>query len=284
MRQQEPMPDAAERLPIATQPISLILVAHNAAIDLEAVIRGWSSFLDSLVRPFEIILVDDGSTDETATQADMLASRLSRVRVLHHASRQGLGAALRSGIPEAKYPLLVYSTCDRQYQPQDLKRHLELIDKVDLVAGYRNWLPVPPLLRSLGSLYRGLVRVLLGIPLEPLPCWLGDHGQAKRWLARWVFGVRVLDVECALRLFRRSVFARMPLQSHGPFVQVEILAKANFMGCWMAEVPVSYQPPAGAAVQDFAPAGDTFLSEAYRVFKDPAFGPPVPPGKGSAPA
>jgi glycosyltransferase involved in cell wall biosynthesis len=277
------MPDATERAPIATQPISLVLVAHNAAVDLEVVLRAWSSFLDSLTRTNEIILVNDGSTDETAMLADMLASRSSRLRIIHHASRQGFGAALRSGIPSAQYPLLVYSTCDRQYNPNDLKRHLELIDKVDLVVGYRNWLQMPRLLRSLGSLYRGLVRVLLGIPLEPLPCWLGESGQLKRWLARWAFGVRVLDVECALRLFRRSIFTRIPIQSHGPFVQVEILAKANFLGCWMAEAPVSYQPPQSPGVQEFAKPTDSFLAEAYRVFNDPYFGPATLPGPTAAP-
>jgi glycosyltransferase involved in cell wall biosynthesis len=274
------MPDVAERPPIAKEPISLILVAHNPGPDLEVVLRAWTSFLDSLKRPFEVILVNDGSTDDTAMQADMLASRSSRLRVIHHATRQGIGDALRSGIPVAQYPLLAYSTCDRQYQPNDLQRHLDLIDKVDVVIGYRNWLPVPPLLQALGKLYRGLVRVVFGIPLEPLPCWLGDHGQLKRWLARWAFGVRIRDVECALRLFRRSVFARIPVQSHGPFAQVEILAKANFLGCWMAEAQVSYQPPAQPGVQAFAKPTDSFLAEAYRLLSDPYFGPAVLPGDG----
>jgi glycosyltransferase involved in cell wall biosynthesis len=271
------MPDQAERLPIADQPISLVLVAHNAAADLEVVLRAWSSFLDSLNRSFEIVLVNDGSTDETPALADMLASRSTRLRVVHHTTRQGFGAALRSGIPVTQYPLLAFCTCDQQYRPADLKRHLDLIDKVDLVVGYRIWLPVPPILRVLGSVYRGLVRVLFGIPLEPLPCWLGDRGQLKRWLARWVFGVRVHDVECVLRLLRRSIMTRIPLQSHGPFVQVEILAKANFIGCWMAETPVSFEPPPAPAVQSFAKPANTFLTEAYRIFGDPTFGPAPTP-------
>src|SRR5204863_8327961 len=144
----------------------------------------------------------------------------------------------------------------------EFKRLLDKIDKVDLVTGYRLWLPVPPLLRVLGRIYRGFVRVVFGIPLEPLPAWLGDHGQRKRWLARWVFGVRVHDVECAFRLFRRSVLARMPIQSHGPFAQVEILAKANFLGCWMFEVPVSYQPPSGPLVHGSLDPTDSYLAEA----------------------
>src|SRR5437868_6255609 len=119
------MPDAAERPPIAKEPISLILVAHNAGADFETVLRAWTSFLDSLKRPYEILLVNDGSTDETAANADQLAARSSRLRVVHHATRQGFGAALRSALPLAQYPLLATSTCDKQYQPTDLQRHLD---------------------------------------------------------------------------------------------------------------------------------------------------------------
>jgi len=267
------MPDPVERPPIATAPLSVVLVACNAAADLEAVVVAWVAQLDALARPWEIILVDDGSTDDTPMRADILAARYGRLRVVHHATRLGFGAALRSGIAAAQYPLLAYTTCDGQYQPAELKRFLELIDKVDLVAGCRVWLPVPRPVRWLGRLWRIFVRVIFGISLEPLPCWLGDRGQGKRWLARWIFGVRVHDVDCAFRLARRSIFARLPIQSNGPFAQVEILAKANFLGCWMAEVPVRYQPPLGPALHGSLNPSETYLAEAYTLFSNAAFGP-----------
>src|SRR5262245_1708667 len=174
------MPDPAERPPIATQPISLVLVAHNAAADIEAVVKAWTHQLDALARKYEILIVNDGSTDDTSILADMLQGQNHRVRALHHATPLGIGAALRSGIAAAQHPLLAYTTCDRQYQAGEIKRLLDLIDKVDLVTGYRLWLPVPPLLRALGRVYRIFVRVLFGVPLDPLPCWLGDRGQVKR--------------------------------------------------------------------------------------------------------
>jgi glycosyltransferase involved in cell wall biosynthesis len=270
------MPDPVERPPIATQPISLILVAHNAAADLEVVLAAWHAVLDPLGRPCEIILVDDGSTDDTPTLADLLAGQHPQLHVIHHPTRQGFGAALRSGLAKAQHALLTYTTCDKQYHPGELLRLLDLIDKVDLVTGYRLWLRVPPVLRALGRVYRLFIRVLFGIPLEPLPCWLGDKGQIKRWLARWIFGVRVHDVECAFRLFRRAIFERIPIQSSGPFAQVEILAKANFLGCWMAEAPVSYNPPAGPPAWGSLIGGETWWSEARRLFGEPDFGPVVP--------
>jgi hypothetical protein len=72
-------------------------------------------------------------------------------------------------------------------------------------------------------------RVVIGVPLMPRVCWLGSEGRGRRWVARWVFGVRVLDPECPFRLARREIFQHLPIQSSGPFVQVEMLAKANHL-------------------------------------------------------
>src|SRR5438105_6139370 len=116
------MPEPAERPPIATQPISLVLVAHNAAADIEGVVKSWRAQLDGLARPYEILLVNDGSTDDTTMLADMLAAKNPRLRVIHHTTRLGFGVALRSGFAAAQYPLLAYTTCDKQYDPADFKR------------------------------------------------------------------------------------------------------------------------------------------------------------------
>jgi glycosyltransferase involved in cell wall biosynthesis len=271
------MPEPDLRTAISHESISLVLLACNASAHVEALLGEWSDILDGLKRPCEIILVDDGSTDATPAMADALASRFPQLRVLHHASRMGMGAALRSGIAAARYPLLAYTTCDRQYQPGDLQRLLEAIDKVDLVIGYRLWLQTPPLLRRLGSIYRGAVRVLFGIPLDPLPSWLGHGGQKKRWLARWLFGVRVHDVECAFRLCRRSIFEHLPIQSHGPFAQVELLAKANFLGCWITQVPVAFNPAESPLLDDAPNPIDSYLAEALRLMREPTFRHPEPP-------
>jgi glycosyltransferase involved in cell wall biosynthesis len=247
------------------------LIACNAATDIEPVVISWIAELEARKRPWEIILVDDGSSDDTSMRADILASRHQGVRAIHHAVQQGWGATLRTGIAAAQHPLLAYATCDRQYRPADLKLFLEQIDKVDLVAGCRRWSPVPWSWRLLGKFWRTLARVFLGVSLEPLPSWLGDRGQAKRWLARWFFGVRIHDVECGFRMARRSIFARMPIQSNGPFAQVEILAKANFMGCLMTEVPVAYQPPTGPALRGSPSPNETYLAEAYGLLTNATF-------------
>jgi glycosyltransferase involved in cell wall biosynthesis len=270
------MSDTPERPPIASAPLSVVLLARNVEADLAEVVGGWITLLDSLEREYEVILVEDGSSDGTAAKADALAGQNPRLQVLHHQTGQGFGAALRAGIGTARYPLLFCSAGDRQYEPEDLKKLLAEIDKVDLVTGYRVSRPLPLWLRWPGYLYRGLIRILFGVSLEKLPGWLGWRAHRRRWIARLLFGVRVGDVGCTFQLFRRSIFARIPIQSKGTFSQVEILAKANFLGCYMTEVPITHHPPA-----DSRQAIDTpdrrERKEAFQLLAHADFGPVVLP-------
>jgi glycosyltransferase involved in cell wall biosynthesis len=239
-------------------------------------------------RGYEILVVDDGSTDGTAALAEALAAKRPQVRILRHETRRGEGAALRTGLAAARHPLLLTGTCDRQYQPDDLPRLLTDIDKVHVAVGYRVWQPVPLPLRLLGWLYRLFIRVALAHPLEPLPGWLGWGGWAAHVRARLCLGLRVHDVLCPFRLYRRAIFDRIPIQSDGPFAQVEVLAKANFLGYVMTETPVRHQPPAAASKAD-ADAGAARRqagADFRRVFSHPDFGPvtlPAPDGPRPAP-
>jgi glycosyltransferase involved in cell wall biosynthesis len=241
------MPDPFERPPIANERLSIVLLARNVEVDVEDVVRAWMAHLEGLGREYEIILVDDGSDDRTGDIAEGLAAHHSRVSVFRHPTAKGTGAALRTGLGAARLPLLFYADASSSYQPADLGLLLEAIDKVDLVSGYRVW--QTPRRQSRLS------------------------GLAVRWLARLLFGVRLRDPECSFKLIRRSAFARIPLQSDGAFAHTEILAKANFLGCLMAEVPISYREHS----KKVCPALPRRHGEVWRVFSRPDFGPPILP-------
>ncbi len=243
---------------IAGAPLSVILLPgsnDNAA----EVVGAWRTVLDSLDREFEILV------SETSGQAPEEAGH---VRILRDTAGKGPGAVLRAALAAARHPLICCAPCDRQYEPADLKRLLEKIDAVHVVTGIRTGRPAPLLLRLTGAFYRLIVRVLFGVPLEPRPGWLGWRHRLEHLVYRVLFGISNYDVTCPFRVIRRDIFTHIPLQSDGPFVHVELLAKGRFLGSYyMDEVPVAWQPP--AAPQRFR----AMLPDLRRVFRHPEFRP-----------
>jgi glycosyltransferase involved in cell wall biosynthesis len=279
------MPDPPKLSPIAAEALSVVLLAHAGTIHLEPVVAGWVAFLDGLRRDYEVILVDDG----TGTWTAGLPERYPRVRVLVRPDAWGEGAALRAALEVASHPLLFYTLCDPRYQPEDLgllleKRHdakkpeVE-IDQVHLLSGCRVGRPMPWPLRTLGLVWRLVLRVALSHAPPRLPGWLGWRAHAGFVVVRAVLGVRYHDPTCPFRLLRREVFSRIPLQSNGLFVHVEIVAKANFLGHVLGEeVPLGpgHHPP----VDEPRVGGGwrQLRTEFWRVLTRAEFGPSVVPG------
>ena len=271
------MPDLPPLPPIASQPLTAGLLARDDAAHVEELASAWARHLDGMGREYQLIVVDDGSGDGTAAKGEAVREQFPRLEILRHESPRGVGAALRTALAAARCPLLFYTLCDPRYRPDDLPRLLAAIDPVHLVSGYRAGRPVPVAWRVFGWLARLLCRVVFGAAPSRLPGWLGARGHAAGLLARVLFGVRNRDVLCPYRLMRREIFARIPLQSDGPFVHVELLAKANFLGCILAE-----DVPLGDAGRPVAPdprdgPGNDFLKDCRRVFDRPDFGPTLLP-------
>src|SRR5216684_6274346 len=127
---------SADLPPIQAEPISALMPIYNDLAGLQSSLEAWISVLNNLNRDYEILLVDDASTDGTLDLAQSLVEKNPKVRLLRHEAHAGFGACLRTGLPAARFPLLLISTCDGCYQPADLPRLLKWIDKVHLVAGY----------------------------------------------------------------------------------------------------------------------------------------------------
>jgi hypothetical protein len=239
------MSNPFERAPIAQAPLSVVLLVAPATANFQKVLSKWAAYLDTLGRDYEMFLVNYAGSGSTAEDSAALEGQYPRLKILPNPDPPGVGAALRSGLGAAHFPLFCYALCSHAYQAADLGRMLELIDKVDLVSGERAGQP-----RSWKRfVYRGLLRFL--------------------------FGLRLVDVDCPFKLFRRSIFARIPIQSEGPFAHVEILAKANFLGCIMSDVPVQYSCK-GRSVAELS-SRRAWRTDASRVFFHPDFGPAVLP-------
>ena len=262
------MSEPAPRTPIATAPISVLLFAHALSTETADAVQAWRQYLDTLNRAYEILLIQETRPEVAPIPADETPAPPTATRVYPYDRATGFRDALNEAIRTAQHPLLVFCPADKQYQPTELERLLKAIDQVDLVTGYRAWGQAPPWRVLLDMVMGVLSRVVIGVTLEPRKCWLGPQGRGRRWIARWIFGVRVTDPECPFRLARREVFARLPIQSGGPFVNVEIIAKANHLSCYLAEEPVTWTPPASPHVDAIS-----FGDDAHAVFRDPDFGP-----------
>jgi glycosyltransferase involved in cell wall biosynthesis len=169
----------------------------------------------------EVLVVDDGSTDRTPQLADELAAEDARVRV-HHQENRGYGGALQAGFANARGELICFSDGDLQF---DLREMSHLLDRladerrpVDVVIGYRRQRRDPPHRIFIAKTYNAIVSVL--------------------------FGLRVRDIDCAMKVFRREVFDGLRLEADSPFLSAELLIKLRARGERMAQVGVTHYPRA----------------------------------------
>jgi dolichol-phosphate mannosyltransferase len=193
--------------------LSLVIPAYNEAATIRQAIQEADEVLDALFRRYEILVVDDGSSDVTASIA---AELFPTVRVVRHAVNRGYGAALRSGFRAARFDLVAFTDADCQFDLRDLGYMTPLTAETPIVVGYRAERQDPWLRRFLSWGYNRLARTLLGT------------------------GVR--DCDCALKVFRREVLADLLPESRGFFVNAEMLSRARRLGYAVTEVPVIHRP------------------------------------------
>jgi len=172
-------------------------------------------FAPKLGEKFEIIVVNDGSRDETAASLERWQERDPRIRGIHHPSNLGYGAALRSGLQCARGELIFFSDADLQFDLGELSALLQHTERFDIVAGYRC-----PRRDPLGR------RVL---------------GWGWSLLVRLLFGLQIRDIDCAFKVFRRQVLTAMPISALGAFINTEILVRATSAGHRIRQVPLSHR-------------------------------------------
>ncbi len=221
--------------------LSYFFPAHNEEANLEGLVLEALEALPGIAGQFEIIAVDDGSKDRTLEIAERLAAEHPDVvRVVHHAVNRGYGGALRSGFEASRYELLAFTDGDRQFRVADLGRltaRLGQADDPDVVVGYRIKRADP------------VIRVV--------------YARTYKLANRIFFGLKVRDVDCACKLFRREALEGVRVESGGAFFSAELLIKVQAAGRSVAQVGIPHYPrtagsPTGAkpsviwrAVKDF---------------------------------
>lgn len=257
--------------------IAVVIPVHNAAARLPQLLADWDGFLRHRGGDYVLVVVNDGSSDGTSAVAADLTARFPRLKLLLHEKQQGFGACLRTALPECSHPLVVHVAADYPYVPADLAKLLARLDqpcdiygvetKPVAASGCRCGVAAPAFWRFVGTGYRAFCRLALGSTTERIPGWLGLKNHARSWFVWLAMGVPLIDVNCGLKVFRRELFNRFPIQADGDFVHAEIFAKLTFLTQFVAEEPLT-------------PSAETVPTprwgEIGKVFNHPRFHAPLP--------
>lgn len=192
--------------------ISFVIPAYNEQDTIQHVIHDAYETGKSLKRTFEILLVDDASTDKTPLILKKNKT-LKELRIITHTKNQGCGSALRTLYTNAKNDLLFYIPADRQIRAQEIVKFLPKITKNDMVLAHRYVRHDPVYRRIISKIYHLLVRVILGLPFP--------------------------DIEGSI-LFRKNLIQKIPLKSSGVFVETELIYRTYKAGYPITSVKIEH--------------------------------------------
>ena len=203
-------------MPQRTHSLSVFFPAYNDAPSLPGLIRKTFDVLTANVKDYEVIVVNDGSADNTGDVLASLAEKYGpRLRIVTHAANRGYGGALRSGFAAATKDLVFYTDGDSQYDVGELPKLLELLKAdIGLVNGYKLERNDPQHRIFIGNVYNRFARVL--------------------------FRIRIRDIDCDFRLIRRSLLDSIHLTSTSGTICVELVRKLELSGCGVVEVGVHH--------------------------------------------
>jgi glycosyltransferase involved in cell wall biosynthesis len=201
--------------------VTILLPCLNEAGNIEAAVAEARAAATAAARKYEILVVDDGSTDNTADLARALARRDPAVRLLSHPVNLGYGAALRTGIEAATMPWLLLTDADLQFDLGQLADVAPLTADYDLIIGRRT-------------------------PRRD-PVHRRVYGHTWNWLVRRVLDLPVRDVDCAFKLGRTDMLQSLDLRSTGAMISPELVARSLAQDARLVEVDVAHRPRVAGA-------------------------------------
>src|SRR5712692_2393102 len=199
--------------------LSVVLPAYNEEQVIASTISGVLDVLSRWRLDFEVLVINDGSTDRTGAIAAAQALAHPQVRLITHPTNQGYGAALASGFAAATKNLTLFMDADGQFDIRDLQRFFPFINGYDAVIGYR---------------------------VDRQDSWMRKlNAWGWKCLIGWVLGIHVRDVDCAFKLLHTEFLHEHPLESRGAMINAELLYKLKRLGYTFREVGVHHLPRRG---------------------------------------
>lgn len=197
--------------------LSVFFPFWNEEENIKKVVQKGVRVVSKLAQKWEILVIDDGSSDKTPQIAKELCQKNKNLRFISHSPNRGYGAALKEGLTKSKYKLVAFTDGDDQFDIAEIEKLLEKISTNDLVIGYRK--------KRNDSLVRHLLMLFLKVYDFIL------------------FGFHFKDIDCGFKLFKKEAINKiLPLKSEGAMITTEILAKARKAKLKIAQVGVHHYP------------------------------------------
>ena len=195
--------------------ISAFFPCYNDKGTIGKLVRDVFFVLKELIDDFEVIVIDDGSTDGSRDLLKDIEKKYDFLKVVFHEKNQGYGGALQSGVKTATKDLIFYTDGDAQYDVKELPLlYKKMDDDIDFVNGYK--------IKRNDPWYRIVI------------------GKIYHWVMKLLFGFKIRDVDCDFRIIRRRVFNDIDLEYKSGVICVEMITKFHQAGLKFNEVGVSH--------------------------------------------
>jgi glycosyltransferase involved in cell wall biosynthesis len=224
--------------------VTVFFPMYNEEENIHSAVASAAEILETLTDDYEILIIDDASTDRTGSMADALAASDPHVRVIHHATNLRLGGALKTGFQNASKDLVLYSDADYPFDMIELVKAVRIMRQADVVSAYRFDRTGEGPLRTLYSFGWNL-------------------------LIKALFGLRVKDVNFSFKLVRRKVFQRVHLRSDSSFIDAELLIRCQYCGYRILQMGVDYFPRSrGISTLSSLATIRKMVSEMFRLYPE----------------
>lgn len=194
--------------------LSIFFPCFNEEKNVPLFVEEALKLLPQIAKKYEIIIVNDGSTDHTLSVAKKLKKEHAEIQIVNHAKNRGYGASLKSGFETSQYEWVFFTDGDLQFSLDQIKEFLPFTDKSEVIIGYRKTRADGALRMTIAKMYKLFVDVL--------------------------FRLHVKDIDCAFKLFSKRVLNLVELESEGAFISAELLYKLKKKKIRFKQLPVDH--------------------------------------------
>ncbi len=198
--------------------ISFVFPCHNEAANIKKLLGRADAFAKDVCERYELIIVNDGSTDQTRQLVEDFIIANSHVRLISHDACRGYGEALISGFNGARHDFIFYTDGDLQFDVRELRPYLSWMNERTILSGYRQSRKDPFFRKINAGIFNAAVRIC--------------------------YRVSIRDIDCAFKVYPRSAVEKMQLISKGAMIDTEMLTKGGMLGLTIRQFPVTHYPRA----------------------------------------